>query len=29
MIKENFVFVRVTNGIERKYFYKLIENVVN
>lgn len=29
MIKENFVFVRVTNGIERKYNYKLIENEIN
>ncbi|WP_297637810.1 DUF6514 family protein [uncultured Clostridium sp.] len=29
MINENFVFVRMTNGIERKYIYRLIDNVVN
>ncbi|MGL5417573.1 MAG: DUF6514 family protein [Clostridium sp.] len=26
MIKENFVFVRSSNGIERKYNYRLIKN---
>lgn len=28
MVKEKFVFSRVTNGIERKYKYKLIKNLM-
>lgn len=28
MVKENFVFSRITNGIERKYQYKLIQTVL-
>ncbi|MDO5038487.1 DUF6514 family protein [Clostridium sp.] len=27
MIKENFVFSRINNGIERKYYYKLIKSI--
>lgn len=28
MIKEKFVFSRITNGIERKYYYKLIKTII-
>lgn len=28
MLKEKFIFSRVTNGIERKYHYKLIKTLI-